>query len=113
MTPRLASRFKSRFFFKPVQLNLELSDFLVKRVLQLLRIFVLFVFVFEEFRHLVQQVSLPLDDLIGMDTVLAGQFVQGPIAFDRLQGYLGLEIGVVLLSLGHVLPLFLNNFSCE
>jgi len=92
-----------------------LTDFLVERDLQLLRISVLFVIVFEEFRYLVQQVSLPLGDLIGIVPVLAGQFDQGLIASDRLQSNLGFEIGGASFVGSCVPPLseFWSSFSAE
>src|ERR1700722_12786591 len=42
-----------------------------------------------------------LRELFGVDAVLTGQFVDGPVAFDRRQGDLGLERRRVLLPFPH------------
>src|SRR5689334_6086396 len=65
----------------------------------------------EDPRRTVQQLLLPVVDLVGMDPELSRQLGDGPVALDRRQRHLGLEPRAVLLPCPlHVLLLRYPRF---
>src|ERR1700681_3782032 len=65
----------------------------------------------EDARRTVQQLLLPVVDLVGMDPELPRQLGDGPVALDRRQRHLGLEPRAVLLPCPlHVLLLRYPRF---
>src|SRR5512132_3600876 len=77
---RLLSTEAGRFFFQPLQFHFQPPNVLVQRHFPFLMLALMALPTSAEKRAPgLQQLALPLADLIGRDTVLAGQFV------DRLQ----------------------------
>ena len=98
-----------RFFFKPLELHLELADLLKKLRLprgrfghawRCLRR--------EDLRQAFEHLLFPLAYLHWMHLVLGGYQMHRLYAFKRFQPYLGFELGTELTSvfLGHVLDRF-------
>src|SRR5665647_1671316 len=78
---------KSRFFFKPVQVNLLLTDLAVKLGNQCL-VVLLFSFspVAEQIQQTLQDNRFPVPNLARMNLIQACQFGGCLLLFDRLQG---------------------------
>jgi hypothetical protein len=98
-----------RFFFQPLELHLELADFLEELRLALGR----FGHAWrclrrEDFRQSLQHVLFPLAHLHRVDLVSGGYRVHRLHSFERFQPYLGFELGTELTStfLGHGLDRF-------
>src|SRR3990172_798495 len=85
---------KSRFFFKPVQVNFLLTDLAVKLGNQCL-IVLSFYFspVAEQIQQTLQGNRFPVPNLARMHLIQACQFRGCLLLFDRLQGNFGLKIG--------------------
>ena len=96
---RLPSVPEGSFPFQPVQLYLELADFLVQDCLQF-RFFLFLVLPLagEDLLDPVLQLTLPVADLGRMDPIFAGQLVDRLLPFEGFQGDPGFELGAMLLS---------------
>jgi hypothetical protein len=86
------------FFFKPVQLHLELTDLTLKFRRHFFRFFV---FSLPSIRkhtgQFIKKFLSPLTDLIRMNSILAGELGHGLLAFQGLQGHPGLKGRIVTL----------------
>src|SRR3972149_7913250 len=84
---------KSRFFFKPVQVNLLLTDLAVKLGNQFLVVlFFAFSPVAEQVHQTLQDNRFPVPNLAWMNLIQACQFGGCFLLFDRLQGNLQLQL---------------------
>src|SRR5262249_6318333 len=106
MSARLASTAAGDAFLQPLDFHVEPADPLVELGLQRLALLLLAAAaVAEEGLGPVEELSLPLADLDGMDLEHRRQLGDGPRRLDGLQGDLGLEGGRMPLALaGHDAP---------
>jgi len=88
-----------RFFFKPIQFDLQLSDLAIKLIDKLLIILILFLPpVCEEIRKGFEKLLFPFADLVGMNFKGTGQLSQRLLSLDRFQGHLGSKCRIITFS---------------
>ena len=88
-----------RFFFKPIQFDLQLTDLAVKLIDKLLIILILFLpSVREEIRKGFEKLPLPFANLIGMNSKRSGQLSQRLLSLYRFQGHLCSECRIITFS---------------
>src|SRR4030042_4427029 len=96
-----------RFFFDPVQLDLQLADLLVQLRKKILSLTVVLVSAIrKDSGKLLQELLSPLPDLLRMDPKFTGQLRNRLFPFYGLQRHLGFESAVMGLShvLNHPIP---------
>src|SRR3989337_723115 len=83
---------KSRFFFKPVESNLQLTNLAVKLLNQLLLVLIpALSLIGKKINKPLGGSRLPVPDLTRMNLILTGQLSRCLLLLDRLQGNLGLK----------------------
>jgi hypothetical protein len=100
ISSRLTSPEESSFFFEPVEFDLQLPDLLIQLGFQGILILAdSGAALREDMRQFSQRLFLPLHHLIRMHPIVTGDFVDGPLPFDCLQGNSRLQLGALRLSL--------------
>ena len=90
---RLASIELGSFFFEPLQFHLESTDLFVQlRLACHMLLQVALRMAVKDIRSRIKQLLLPGADLVGVDTVLAGDLVDGLESSDRFQRDRELEL---------------------
>lgn len=86
-----------RFFFKPLQFHLELTDLPIQFILQLVPVLIrTLAAVRKKIREHLQKTTTPLTDLIGIDAELTRNLSNGLFPFDCFQSDFGLKSCVML-----------------
>src|SRR5712692_11922769 len=97
---RLSSMDPFHFFFEPLQFHSQLADLLIQTGCQRFLCFLLPTLpTGKHLWKLIQELLLPLGDLRGMHAILCCQLIGCLLSLDCLQGYLGLGLRTMSLSL--------------